>query len=91
MRKWSGDIDKASEEYKGLVDDLYKNVDVLVSSEFTGGLSKEFENDVLDKKDTFLSLSTTLNEASELISATASSIDDDEEYLASRFKSNNEF
>lgn len=90
MRKWSGDINKASEEYNDLVNDLYKNVDVLVSSEFTGGLAKEFENDVLDKRQDFLNLSTILNEASELISSTASSIDEDEEYLASRFKSNNE-
>jgi len=91
MRTWSGDMNKASEDYNALVDDLYHNVDDLVSVEFTGGLSKDFENDVLDKREAFNSLSRTLVECADLINSTASSIDADEEALSARIKSNNNF
>ena len=91
MRTWSGDINKAADDYKGLVDDLYRNVSDLVSVEFTGGLSKEFENDVLDKRDVFDGLYQTLVDCADLINGTASYIDADEEALSARFKNNNNF
>ncbi|MBR6133452.1 MAG: hypothetical protein IKQ29_01905 [Bacilli bacterium] len=87
MRNWTNNINDAKGDYEATVTDLYQNIDILVSSEFCGGLAQEFENIVLDKKQAFLDVAETLGEAAEMISSTANKIDQDEADLASRFRS----
>lgn len=81
MRQWSGNIERCAEDYDSLIKQLYSIVDALVATEFTGGLSKEFENAVIDKKANFFSLVDTLRDCADVVSNTSKSIDEDEAYL----------
>ena len=87
MRNWTNNIKDAKGNQEDTVRDIYENIDILVSSEFCGGLAQEFENNVLDKKQSFLDVAATLGEAAEMISSTANKIDQDEADLAARFRS----
>lgn len=91
MRQWSGNIINSAKEYDDLINSLYNLVDSLVGSEFTGGLSTDFEESVLRQKDNFRRLSETLQECADLISNTSNKIDDDEAYLRSQIQNNSVF
>ncbi len=91
MKSWSGIITNSAAEYDELINSLYNLVDNLVAADFTGGLSQDFENSVLEKRDEFHKLSELLGECSELISKTSSSIESDEAELKSRIQSHNMF
>lgn len=84
MRQWSGNIERCAEDYDNLIKQLYNTVDALVTTEFTGGLSKDFENAVMDQRANFFSLVDTLRECAEVVSNTSASIDEDEAYLKSQ-------
>ena len=91
MRAWSGNINTASSDYSDYIKNLYTLVDNLVSSDFTGGLSQDFENLVLDKKDDFMRYSEVLEECAELIDKTSTNIENDEEELRSRIQNHDVF
>lgn len=91
MREWSGNIETSAQEYDQLISSLYSLVDNLVSTEFTGGLSQDFEESVLNKKDDFMRLSQTLNDCAELVKTRSSRIDDDEAELKSQIQSSSMF
>lgn len=91
MRAWSGNINNASTDYKDYINNLYTLVDNLVSSDFTGGLSKDFETLVLDKRQDFIRYADVLEECAELIDKTSSSIESDEDALRSRIQSHDVF
>ena len=91
MRTWSGDITNAANDYRDYINSLYNLVDTLVSADFTGGLSKDFENAVLDKRDDFNRLGEVLDECSDLIDKTSTTIDNDEEELKASIESHNSF
>ena len=91
MRAWSGNITNSANEYKDYISSLYNLVDTLVSADFTGGLSKDFESSVLDKRDDFNRLGEVLDECADLITKTSNSIDNDEAVLKARIESHNSF
>lgn len=86
MQSWSGNIKNSAEEYRELISSLYNLVDNLVASDFTGGLSQDFENAVLNKRDDFNRLSDILEECADLISNTSSKIESDEESLSAQIQ-----
>lgn len=91
MRTWSGNITNSSNEYKDYISSLYNLVDTLVAADFTGGLSKDFENSVLDKREEFNRLAEVLEECSDLISKTSEGIDNDEAELKASIERHNSF
>ena len=91
MRTWSGNITNAVNEYNEYISSLYSLVDNLVSSDFTGGLSQDFENFVLGKREDFNRLSGVLEECADLISKTSTAIDNDEAELKAHIQSSDSF
>ena len=91
MRSWSGNITNSSNEYRDYISSLYNLVDTLVSADFTGGLSQDFENFVLGKREDFNRLSGVLEECADLISKTSTAIDNDEAELKAHIQSSDSF
>lgn len=91
MRTWSGNITNSANEYRDYISSLYNLVDTLVSADFTGGLSKDFESSVLEKRDDFNRLSETLDDCADLITKTSTTIDNDEAELKARIQSHDSF
>ena len=84
MRQWSGNIERCADDYDALIKQLYNTVDSLVTTEFTGGLSRDFEGAVMDQRANFFSLVDTLRDCADVVSNTSNSIDEDEAYLRSQ-------
>ncbi len=91
MRSWSGNITNSSNEYRDYISSLYNLVDTLVSADFTGGLSQDFESSVLEKREDFNRLAEVLDECSDLITKTSNTIDSDEAQLKAQIQSHNTF
>lgn len=89
MRIWSGNISDSAKEYDDAIKKLYSIVDNLVTTEFTGGLSKELEEVILNQRQTFNDVTRTLEECAELIVQTSNKIEDDEVMLKASFESSN--
>ena len=90
MRNWASNMDSNAEEYDSLINRLYSLIEEFTnSSDFSGGLSTDFYNAVIDKKSAFMSYSTTFRECAQLINKTASRIDSNEAELKNRFNSSN--
>ena len=90
MRKWSGSMENLADDYDSLVARLYALVDGFVGSpQFKGGLSADFADNVLSKKQAFLEYSETFKECSEYLKSRAGRIDSDEAELKSRIASSN--
>lgn len=81
MRDWSSDVENCADEYKDSIESLYNLIDGFVASDFTGGLSGQFQSSVLEQRDRFNSLAEVLQEISDCIKQTSSVIDDDEAEL----------
>lgn len=89
MRAWSGDITKAQEEWNEYVNSTYTTIERYVTSEFTGGLSEDFNDSVLGVKDEFIKLGETLGECAEIIKNASQNIDDDEAALKQQINNQN--
>ena len=91
MRNWSNDIVNAAEEYDTLIKTLYSLVDGFVSSDFTGGLSGQFEASVMNQREHLNKLTSVLQEVSECVSQRSNIIDQDEEELKSMMNNSSLF
>lgn len=86
MRNWASNMNDNAEEYDSLISRLYSLIDEFTnSSNFSGGLSTDFYNAVVEKKSAFMSYSATFRDCAELINKRASKIDSDEAELKNRF------
>ena len=81
MRNWSNDIVNAAQEYDALIKSLYSLVDNFVSSDFTGGLSGQFQASVMNQREHLNGLTEVLQEVSECVGQRSNIIDQDEEEL----------
>ena len=91
MRDWSGNINTAATEYDSDIRKLYSLVDSFVASDFTGGLSQQFADSVLNQRDKFYALKDTLEEIAKYVNGKADSIDDDDAMLSNEIKNNSIF
>ena len=81
MREWSESVSNYASEYDSLIHSLYNLLQGFVSSDFTGGLSKDFESKIMEQKPNFERLTNFLEDASNLVKRTSADIDSDEEEL----------
>lgn len=81
MRKWSGDIETAAQDYNSYIKSLYSLVDTFVASDFTGGLSEHFYASVMNQRQHFDNLTKVLEEVSDCVKNTSTVIDRDEAEL----------
>ena len=90
MRTWSSNMTSNAEEYDSLISRLYSLIEEFTSSsDFSGGLSTDFYNAVVDKKSAFMSYSATFRDCADLITKRAAKIDKNEADLNHRFKNAN--
>ena len=90
MRNWSSNMTSNAEEYDALINRLYSLIEEFTSSsDFSGGLSTDFYNAVVEKKSAFMSYSATFRECADLINKRASRIDSNEADLKNRFNNAN--
>ena len=88
MQTWSGDVDRASEEYETMSNSYFNTVDAM-SAYYTGGLADTYREDVLAKKPSFSRMAEAIAECAEVIKHQAISIDDTEDELAYKARSGN--
>ena len=90
MRNWSSNMTSNTEEYDALISRLYSLIEEFTSSsDFSGGLSTDFYNAVVEKKSAFMSYSATFRECADLINKRAARIDSNETELKSKFNNAN--
>jgi len=90
MRNWSSNMTSNAEEYDALINRLYSLIEEFTgSSDFSGGLSTDFYNAVVEKKSAFMSYSATFRECADLINKRASKIDSNEADLKNKFNNAN--
>ena len=90
MRNWSSNMTSNAEEYDALISRLYSLIEEFTSSsDFSGGLSTDFYNAVVEKKSAFMSYSATFRECADLINKRAARIDSNETELKSKFNNAN--
>lgn len=86
MRTWSTNVDQHSGDYDDLVSKFYNLVDQFVGSpDFKGGLSEEFFNTVVSKRQVFESYSDTFRECAKYMNTKAGNIDSDEAQMKAMF------
>ena len=92
MRNWSNTMNANAENYDSLVHELYSLIDQFVgSSDFNGGLSKDFLDKMSSLRPEFQKYSTTFEECSKMIKDTSIRMDNTDAELASRIASTNPF
>lgn len=90
MQNWSNTMQSNNSDYESLVRELYSLVEEFANSnDFKGGLSTNFLDTFLGRKQAFLDFAQDFNECSEYIKARARDIESDESYLKSKIESNN--
>ena len=90
MRNWSSNMTSNAEEYDALINRLYSLIEEFTSSsDFSGGLSTDFYNAVVEKKSAFMSYSATFRECADLINKRAARIDSNETDLKNKFNNAN--
>ena len=90
MRNWSSNMTSNAEEYDALINRLYSLIEEFTSSsDFSGGLSTDFYNAVVEKKSAFMSYSATFRECADLINKRAARIDSNEADLKNKFNNAN--
>lgn len=73
--------------YDVLIGNLYSLIEELTSDQvFKGGLSMEFKNDVLDKKQKFYSYSSTFRDAAEILNKRGHNIEDATMQMSSKIR-----
>ena len=86
MRDWSNNMEQQSGDYDDLISRFYALVDQFVgSAEFKGGLSEDFYNMVIDKRNEFERYSDTFRECAKILSGRADNIESDEAYMKAMF------
>lgn len=92
MRNWSNAMNANAENYDALVHELYSLIDQFAgSSDFSGGLSRDFLDRMSSLKPDFQKYSTTFEECSKVIKDTSIRMDNTDAELVSRIASNNPF
>lgn len=89
MRDWTGNLKNNTTVYDDLVNRMYTLIEQFAgSNDFKGGLSDEFVNVVLNRKQFFKDYSETFNECISVMNKTANKIDDDTNRLANMYNNN---
>lgn len=90
MRDWATVVTENSNLYSDQIEALYSLVDQFAGSpDFKGGLSTDFENQVIDLKPKFEEYAQVIEECVEIIKERATVIDDVESELDSSLKREN--
>ncbi len=83
MRDWANTMKSYADEYDTKIGELYKLVDDFVQTDFTGGVSAEFNSMVLGKRADFNKLFESINAFADDITSRAGNIDSDTSDLVS--------
>lgn len=90
MQNWSNNMQSNNSDYESLIRELYALVEEFASSDdFKGGLSTNFLENFLGKKQSFMDFSQAFNDTVDYIKSRARDIESDEAYLQSKIENNN--
>lgn len=89
--EWISKLQGNTNYYDDLVRNLYSAVDSLVGTDFQGGLSEDFKNNIYNKRKDFTDYSDTFSECIKYMIARRGNIESDEQYLHNQIESGNAF
>jgi uncharacterized protein YukE len=89
MAKWATKLQGNTDYYDQLVRKLYTTVDSLVGTDFNGGLSEDFRNNIESKKKDFTDYSDTFSDCIKYINSRVNTIESDEQFLKNKIESEN--